>query len=91
MLQNCDIRKGGGCTGNATGYDGIHLIYAGGHCHAPSCISMELFNADTGKLLCRHNPVYGKSHEVIFEENNKNGIHSSAFHLRKIVKCYHFF
>lgn len=39
---------------------GIELIYAGGHCHAPSCISMELYNADTGKLLCRHLPIYGK-------------------------------
>ena len=64
MVNQCDIRTGGGCAGNATGFDGINLIYAGGHCHAPSCISMELFNADTGKLLCRHNPVYGQSHEV---------------------------
>ena len=38
---------------------GIELIYAGGHCHAPSCISMELYNADTGRLLCRHIPIYG--------------------------------
>ena len=60
------VRKGGGCTGNTTGYDGVHLIYAGGHCHAPSCVSMELFNADTGKLLCRHDPVYGQSHEVSY-------------------------
>jgi len=27
---------------------GINLIYAGGHCHAPSCISLNLYNADTG-------------------------------------------
>ena len=64
MIHECDTRKGGECSGNSTGYDGIHLIYAGGHCHAPSCVSMELFNADTGKLLCRHDPVYGQSHEV---------------------------
>ena len=43
---------------------GIKLIYAGGHCHAPSCISMELFHADTGKLLCAHYPTYGKTHQV---------------------------
>ena len=64
MLVDCDMRKGDSCTGNSTAYDGIHLIYAGGHCHAPSCISMELFNADTGKLLCRHDPVYGQSDKV---------------------------
>ena len=67
MIDQCDVRTGGVCAGNTTGFDGINLIYAGGHCHAPSCISMELFNADTGKLLCQHNPVYGKSHEVKLE------------------------
>ena len=46
------------------GTQGIKLIYAGGHCHAPSCISMELFHADTGKLLCAHYPTYGKTHQV---------------------------
>lgn len=41
----------------------IRLIYAGGHCHAPSCISMELYRNDTGhemELLCRQVPVYGQ-------------------------------
>ena len=66
MVNECDLRKGGECAGNATGFDGVHLIYAGGHCHAPSCVSMELFNADTGKLLCRHDPVYGESDEVYY-------------------------
>lgn len=40
----------------------IRLIYAGGHCHAPACISMELYRNDTGhemELLCRQVPVYG--------------------------------
>ena len=64
MIHQCDTRKGSSCSGNITDFDGIHLIYAGGHCHAPSCISMELYNADTGKLLCHHSPVYGQSDEV---------------------------
>jgi len=40
----------------------MRLIYAGGHCHAPSCISIELYKNDTGKpeLLCRQVPVFGK-------------------------------
>mmetsp|Transcript_58745 Transcript_58745/g.128742 ORF Transcript_58745/g.128742 Transcript_58745/m.128742 type:complete len:880 (+) Transcript_58745:49-2688(+) len=39
----------------------IRLLYAGGHCHAPSCLSIELFRNDTGtpQLLCRQLPVYG--------------------------------
>ena len=64
MMNECDTRKGNTCTGNSTGFDGINLIYAAGHCHAPTCISMELFNADTGRRLCRHDPVYGESHEA---------------------------
>ncbi|VDI62037.1 Hypothetical predicted protein [Mytilus galloprovincialis] len=41
----------------------IRLIYAGGHCHAPACIAMELYRNDTGhemELLCRQVPVFGK-------------------------------
>ena len=70
MINQCDTRKGNTCSGNITGFDGINLIYAGGHCHAPSCISMELYNADTGKLLCRQSPVSGKSDEVSFLMNS---------------------
>ena len=31
------------------------MIYAGGHCHAPSCLSIELYSNETGtpELLCR--------------------------------------
>ena len=65
MIHQCDTRKGSQCSGNITDYDGVHLLYAGGHCHAPSCISLELYNADTGKLLCRTTPVYGQSDQVI--------------------------
>lgn len=40
----------------------IRLIYAGGHCHAPSCISIELYHNLTGtpELLCRQLPYYGQ-------------------------------
>ena len=34
---------------------------------------MELYDADTGKLLCAHYPVYGKSHQI-FDELVSNGI-----------------
>ena len=67
MMNDCDVRKNPSCWGNTTEYDGVNIIYAAGHCHAPSCISIELYNADTNELLCRHDPVYGKSHEVFDE------------------------
>ena len=48
---------------------GVRLAYAGPHCHAPSCISMELYNADTGVLLCRVQGDFGQGREnVTFDE-----------------------
>ena len=38
---------------------GINFMYASCHCHAPSCLSCELYNADTGALVCRQTPVFG--------------------------------
>lgn len=48
---------------------GIALIMAGGHCHAPACLSLELYNADTGALLCRIIPTHGSSDQ----SKNENG------------------
>jgi len=38
----------------------FELVYAGAHCHAPACDRMELWNADTGELLCQVKAMYGK-------------------------------
>ena len=58
MVYGCDDpgASGGGCTG---GRAGTALLYAGGHCHAPSCLGLELFDAASGALLCRQTPLYG--------------------------------
>ena len=58
-VHMCDARYSPHCAGPAK--SGINLIYASGHCHAPSCLKMELWNADTGALLCRQTPHYGES------------------------------
>lgn len=39
-----------------------------GHCHAPTCISFELFNADTNELICSQKPVYGSGDNATFDE-----------------------
>lgn len=72
MLKDCPV--GGSdhwCTGigstDAKQTAGIKLIYAGPHCHAPSCLSMELYNADTGRLLCSMQPIKGTSDEPFDE------------------------
>ena len=28
-------------------------------CHAPTCLTMELWNNHTGELVCRQRPIYG--------------------------------
>lgn len=49
---------------------GVYLIYAGPHCHAPVCLSMELYNADTGQLLCHVEPLRGSgSSEEKYDED----------------------
>ena len=66
LLRNCD---GPWCTGrDSHNADGIELIYAGPHCHAPSCLSMELYNADTGELLCHVEPRPGQSTDKVYDE-----------------------
>ena len=71
FLHDCGLHDASGCTGKGSKDEnrtaGIKLVYAGPHCHAPSCLSMELYNADTGRLLCRSEPVYGSS-DAIFDE-----------------------
>ena len=52
------------CGGPANQDSKVALIYAAPHCHAPSCISMELYNADTGDLICSVSPVYGQGDVV---------------------------
>ena len=36
-----------------------YMVLAHFHCHAPTCLKVELWNNDTGKLLCRQEPIYG--------------------------------
>eukprot|EP00040_Diaphanoeca_grandis_P019959 m.105756 g.105756 ORF g.105756 m.105756 type:complete len:792 (-) comp27674_c0_seq2:460-2835(-) len=56
-LSECNPRTSPHCTGPMT--SGVMMRYASCHCHAPSCLSCELYNADTGDLICRQTPVTG--------------------------------
>ena len=47
----------------------FQLMYAAGHCHSPACQSLELWNDDTGELLCRNEAVYGSSLKAMDEAN----------------------
>lgn len=69
MLTKCDPKKAPYCADprNVTS-EGIALIMAGGHCHAPACLSLELWNKDTGELICHISPRMGQGDKA-FDEN----------------------
>jgi hypothetical protein len=48
--------------GNSKGFE---LIYAGPHCHAPMCIDVELYNSDTGDLICHVDSIRGKGNSSV--------------------------
>jgi len=56
------------------GTQGIALVVAAGHCHAPACISLELYNNDTQPptLICRQLPVYGTG-DVVHDRFDEAG------------------
>jgi hypothetical protein len=53
------------------------------HCHAPSCIREELWNADTGELLCNATTAYGTSQygalDDVFNEADYITIHPCIY------------
>ena len=43
------------------GGDNLHFAAIHFHCHAPTCLAMEIVNNQTGELICRQDPIYGGS------------------------------
>jgi hypothetical protein len=43
------------------GGDNLHFAAMHFHCHAPTCLAMEIVNNQTGELICRQDPIYGGS------------------------------
>eukprot|EP00980_Cylindrotheca_fusiformis_P031435 scaffold26366_cov117-Cylindrotheca_fusiformis.AAC.6 len=73
MVRDCPMHDASWCTGKGSGdpskTEGVKLIYAAPHCHAPTCLSMELYNADTGRLLCHVEPLRGKGEARQYDEH----------------------
>lgn len=71
MMDDCPLRHDASCTGAGSKDPektaGVKLIYAGPHCHAPHCLSMDLYNADTGSLICHMDAAHGQSDEIFDE------------------------
>jgi len=49
-----------GIEGTPKNWSKFSLYVMTPHCHAPSCIREELWNADTGEILCNVSALYGK-------------------------------
>merc|ERR1711920_56730 len=43
---------------------GLKVVNAHFHCHAPTCLSMTLYNNDMGELICQENAVYGGAGKI---------------------------
>lgn len=37
----------------------LFLVASHHHCHAPTCLRLDMWNNDTGKLICRQEPIHG--------------------------------
>merc|ERR1712159_842769 len=63
MMKNCSSKGSIVCTGIGSNDPkitaGIKPILINPHCHAPTCLSMELYNADSGELICGVHPIHG--------------------------------
>lgn len=57
---DCSFEYDANCLPIAEMPNGVALVYANFHCHAPACIDAELWNDATGELICRVTAVYGK-------------------------------
>lgn len=50
---------------------GIKMYAASPHCHAATCLSMDLYNADTGDMICTVKPYLGQGNvSVPFDEKD---------------------
>ena len=59
----------GGQMAHKQNFTGMNFFVMTPHCHAPSCLRQELWNNDTGELICRVIPHYGTGVEVFNEVN----------------------
>eukprot|EP00930_Biecheleria_cincta_P083378 TRINITY_DN72962_c0_g1_i1.p1 TRINITY_DN72962_c0_g1~~TRINITY_DN72962_c0_g1_i1.p1 ORF type:complete len:758 (+),score=77.23 TRINITY_DN72962_c0_g1_i1:72-2345(+) len=43
----------------------LHIVAAHYHCHAPTCLAIEIWNKQTGELLCREAARYGNGTDLL--------------------------
>jgi len=51
----------------------VHIVLAHFHCHAPTCLKIEMWNNDTNTLICRQLPVFGGSGKIDVKKFDEDG------------------
>lgn len=51
----------------------LHIAAIHFHCHAPTCLAMEIVNNKTGELLCRQEPIYGGTGKIDLAKYDEPG------------------
>eukprot|EP00117_Sycon_ciliatum_P044302 scpid42913/ scgid31984/ len=77
MIRKCRDRADPWCAPSSPTFpqsQKIAMVHASGHCHGPACMSMELYNADTGELICAVKPILGEGDEPMNEAGYVVGI-----------------
>lgn len=60
--------NGSWTVGEMTGGKPFSPAVIHGHCHAPTCLEFNLYNQDTGDLICAQVPVFGTSNATYDEK-----------------------
>ena len=68
------INEDGSGNNSAGGRKGskVYLAAMHHHCHAPTCLRLDFYNNDTGKLLCRVEPVFGADAIALLQSSVAN-------------------
>ena len=64
----------------------MHFIGAHYHCHAPTCLRMEIYNNVTGELLCAEEPYHGTNTLKARPGDPPPRAHASA-PMRRCLRC----
>jgi len=57
----------------APGGEDLHFAAIHFHCHAAACLAMEIYNNNTGELLCHQEPIYGGTGKVDLPKYDEPG------------------
>lgn len=49
----------------------VYLAAMHGHCHAPTCLRLDIFNNDTNEIICSVVPVYGGTNGYVADKGQR--------------------